>query len=368
MADSNQSGGVNFGNTQDVNITGHVVGRDQFNITIQPGQLAEAALRRLAQPYYLRVLVVVSAPIPTPILTPQPPLPSGKAPTGEGESLPALNFQQEWADLRQAVLKSGAPILLVRLQPPTLDALRYICSPQAQAQNIAPHIVHFIGHGSPDGIILEDEFGFERLAPSAEVAAALKEGGVRMVVLNSCYSALTLTPLPPLPAGEGESTAFVGHQWAVGDRAAIEFAGALYRELIGGRPAGEAFDRARAAAPGADSATFAGDRALAFRLDPVPAHLPAGPLVEDGLPPHNVPRASHFVGRTAELAQMARTLADAQMKAVTITGIGGIGKSTLAQEAAHRAAWRFGGGWRGSPRARWPGSTSTALPPICSAR
>jgi hypothetical protein len=224
--------------------------------------------------------------------------------------LPALNFQQEWADLRRAVLASGAPILLVRLQPPTLDALRYVCSPQARAQNISPHIVHFIGHGSPDRIILEDEFGFARLAPSVEIAAVLKEGGVKMVVLNVCYSAsqFSLTPDPsPSGRGEWEAFAFVGHEWPVGDRAAIDFAGALYHELIGGRPAGEAFERARAAAPGANSAVFAGDHSLVFILDPVPVHFPAEPRVEDGLPPHNVPRASHFVGRAAELAQLAPT-------------------------------------------------------------
>ncbi|MBI3764644.1 MAG: hypothetical protein HY260_22620, partial [Chloroflexi bacterium] len=185
MAD--QFGGVDLSGS--VNVGGDVVGRDKTTIVIQPGQLAEAALRRLAQPYYLRVLVVVSAP-----LTPRPPLPKG-----EGEALPPLSFQQEWSDLRRAVLASGAPILLVRLQPPTLDALRYVCSPQARAQGIAPHVVHFIGHGSPESVILEDEFGLARRIPSAEIAAALEEGGVKMAVMNSCYSAASLTPHSPLP-------------------------------------------------------------------------------------------------------------------------------------------------------------------------
>ncbi|MBI3362127.1 MAG: CHAT domain-containing protein, partial [Chloroflexi bacterium] len=326
MAD--QFGGVDLSGS--VNVGGDVVGLDKTTIVIQPGQLAEAALRRLAQPYYLRVLVVVSAPIPD--LAPRPPSFAEK-----GESLPSLNFQQEWADLRRTVLNSHAPILLVRLQPPTLDALRYVCSPQARAQGLAPHVVHFIGHGSPESVILEDEFGLARRIPSAEIAAALEEGGVKMAVMNSCYSAASLTPHSPLPVGEGQGVrAVIGHRWAVGDRAAMEFAGALHRELIGGRAAGECFDRAKAATQGADSAAFDGDRSLAFVLPPVPAHLPGEPLVEDGLPPNNVPRAAHFVGRAGELAGLARALAEAQTKAAVITGIGGIGKSALAQEAAHR--------------------------------
>lgn len=55
------------------------------------------------------------------------------------------------------------------------------------------------------------------------------------------------------------------------------------------------------------------------------------------LPPHNLPPPPNaFVGREAELEQIARHLADPTCRLVTILGTGGIGKTRLALEAARR--------------------------------
>lgn len=56
---------------------------------------------------------------------------------------------------------------------------------------------------------------------------------------------------------------------------------------------------------------------------------------------HNLPQPDygHFIGREAELAQVFRILRpypDSQMHLVTIDGLGGIGKTALALEVAHR--------------------------------
>ncbi|MEU1165526.1 AAA family ATPase, partial [Streptomyces sp. NPDC005921] len=50
-----------------------------------------------------------------------------------------------------------------------------------------------------------------------------------------------------------------------------------------------------------------------------------------------------FVGRSAELGELARALESARL--VTVTGVGGVGKSRLAARAAAGAAPR-GGVWR----------------------
>ncbi|MEU3979902.1 AAA family ATPase [Streptomyces sp. NPDC026672] len=61
-----------------------------------------------------------------------------------------------------------------------------------------------------------------------------------------------------------------------------------------------------------------------------------GPSTDGGLPPE--PTA--FVGRAAELARLTEALGTARL--VTVTGVGGVGKSRLAARAARRAAPRDG--------------------------
>jgi predicted ATPase/DNA-binding SARP family transcriptional activator len=67
----------------------------------------------------------------------------------------------------------------------------------------------------------------------------------------------------------------------------------------------------------------------AILLHEVPAAKPAEP--------HHLPAPmTSFVGRTAELAEVERLLAEKRL--ITVTGVGGVGKTRLALEAAARAA------------------------------
>lgn len=60
-------------------------------------------------------------------------------------------------------------------------------------------------------------------------------------------------------------------------------------------------------------------------------------LLPEGRLKHNLPVApTPFVGRQAELAAMADLIADPQVRLITITGPGGIGKTRLALQAARR--------------------------------
>jgi len=320
-----------------IQVTGDVAGSvlvtGSQNVIIQAGQVmlqaaAAARLQRQDPARMLRVLAVLAAPVYDP---------------DQPDSLPPpLDFQQEWHKLTESVRKSGAPILLARLIPPTLDALRAALSPRAETQGIFPHILHFSGHAWAGGLFLEDEWGQVHAVTTGELLAALKglPRPLDLVVLNGCETAADdARSMAQALLKAGRARAVVGHPLPVWDPEAVAFAGRLYAELAGGFPLGEAVGRARSAVTTHD-VLLEGDAALDFR-----EYLgPGEPVVDDRRPSGNLPsRAPFFFGRGRELVDLARTLAHPPAVGV-VTGPSGIGKTSLLVEAAHRNAWRFPGG------------------------
>jgi len=59
---------------------------------------------------------------------------------------------------------------------------------------------------------------------------------------------------------------------------------------------------------------------------------------------NNVPLPNFFVGRSQELTTLKAYLMDKKVKTIVITGIGGIGKSTLAQQAVYSCIKNYPGG------------------------
>lgn len=92
-------------------------------------------------------------------------------------------------------------------------------------------IVHLAGHGTDEGLVLEDEQGRARMIPPDALADLLKRYSktLRCVVLNACYSisqAQLITPgIPFTIAMEGQ----------VGDAAAREFARGFYDAIGAGK-------------------------------------------------------------------------------------------------------------------------------------
>jgi predicted ATPase/DNA-binding SARP family transcriptional activator len=76
-----------------------------------------------------------------------------------------------------------------------------------------------------------------------------------------------------------------------------------------------------------------------------PLRSPYRPILELPLP------SARFFGREAELAQLRKSLSDPHARLVTLTGIGGIGKTRLALELAPLLAEAFPGGIRFAPLA-----------------
>jgi predicted ATPase/DNA-binding SARP family transcriptional activator len=60
--------------------------------------------------------------------------------------------------------------------------------------------------------------------------------------------------------------------------------------------------------------------------------------------PGDIPRGVKVIGRERELAELGELLADPEVSLVTLTGTGGIGKTTLGLEAARASASRFADG------------------------
>ena len=309
------------------------------NVIIQAGQVmlqaaAAARLQRQDPTRMLRVLALLAALVYDPADPDHPP--------------PPLDLRQEWNRLERAVQEARAPILLARLVPPTLEALRRALSPRIAGQGLFPHVLHFSGHAWREGLLLEDEYGQTHPVTTGELLDALNGGAHSraplLVVLNACETAADARSAAQALLEAGLARAVVGHLCPVQDEQAIAFAKALYADLCDGFPLREAVRRAQQSSPsqgeGGVGVLLLGDGDLRF------GGLARGePLIEDGRPTGNLPPGEGvgFFGRGAELTALARSLDHPPCLAL-LCGPPGIGKSRLALEAAHRNAWRFPGG------------------------
>jgi hypothetical protein len=104
---------------------------------------------------------------------------------------------------------------------------------------LKPHIVHFSGHGSASSeIILMSEDRSPKPVNRAGLVSlfsALKDN-IRLVMLNACYSRDQAEAITSV------IDCAIGMNKAIGDRAAIRFAAALYQAIGFGRTLSEAFE------------------------------------------------------------------------------------------------------------------------------
>lgn len=211
----------------------------------------------------------------------------------------------------------------------------------AALREFRPDVLHFIGHGDwmPSGgkLVLEsgslDAEASEGIYADA-LAKELLEAGTSLVFLSGCFTAGLARSVGAELASYGLA-AVVGMRFAVADASAHLFARSFYAGLGEGLPVETAVSEGRAALRG--------------------THDWAAPLLHlsrefsfPGKPPrprHNIPADDRpFVGRVQERTLLAKKLIEGEARLVTVTGMGGMGKTRLAKQVSVDVAAHFSDG------------------------
>ncbi len=271
----------------------------------------------------LRVLAVISAPV--------------LGSVGDVPPAMRLDIWREWQNLADAIKAPhpdgrGKPIALTRLMPPTSDRLRRALA--------GCDVLHFCGHGTASGLLLETEYGREDTVSSEDFAALFAGSKVKLVVLSACESNHTAKVLR-----KAGVPAVIATRERVSDDVAHRFASHFYAELTDGKPFAAALKTAQSAIARQYGTEAAQNFTLLVKVKSrlkMPAKPAECPLVDLGEPECiGLPTHLGMVNRGAELVGISERFEQAGTRLVSIHGIGGIGKSHIAAEAAHRNAWRF---------------------------
>lgn len=254
----------------------------------------------------------------------------------------------------------GGDVRIALCDPPTLaelsDRLR-----QARNAGEPVHLVHFDGHGvylkktGVGALCFEGADGKRDLVEGPRLGDLLSRMDIPVALLEACQTA-DLSEMPVfgsvapalLRSGVGSVLAF-SHSVTV--TAARLLVGRFYKEVCEGAPVGEALAEARVELH-ADPKRRINDRGDTIELrdwhiaqlyqrgeDPVlvpgGAARAGGPVITQGRAPDAAfgrPPLYGFAGRERELLGLRRKLRE--FPAVALTGMGGMGKTTLAREAA----------------------------------
>jgi tetratricopeptide (TPR) repeat protein len=289
-------------------------------------------------------------------------------PDGTTTPIQPLNAAHELEEIDRACKLTDAPVAIdIQTEIATVEALNRTFGSVRGGFDI----VHFSGHGSAgaDGgtLVLEDatDLGAARLVGADELRDLLGDKPCRLAFLSACHSEGLAAAL--LDRGVAHVVAINADDTILAHAAQV-FARHFYNVLLSGRSVREAFDRAvqgvrlddalRTVLNTQTLAPVSLEEAVKFLLLPPDDAIHDSPLVPL-LPPGEVRfrrppwgertnlsitpgGGAFFVGRQQELHAVTRALAS--NRCVSITGMGGMGKTALADAA---------GRWQ-HERARWP--------------
>lgn len=261
--------------------------------------------------------------------------------------LATLKLPQELTKIENRLRKAQVPVRMTRVFPPTIEQLRRELTAMSQLGD-QPGVFHFLGHGDDDGLYFENEFGESQLVKGSELKSALQESPVKLVLLNACWSATKRgVSLVEFLTREQVTETAIGHVVPVADESAIQFSERFYELVVSGKSVKVACQQAANALaetglPGAADIKLVGNGELKL-TDGLPISQRAF-VSDDGMPTiGHLPDASVFFGRKEQLQAISRALSDSSLVGVGVWGIGGIGKTALALNAARRNAWRYRG-------------------------
>lgn len=207
-------------------------------------------------------------------------------------------------------------------------------------RELKPEIVHFVGHGElrPTGGVIILESGSPNQDASLhgdEFAEMLKSADVKLVVLSGCLTGDAIAGVAS-DLGRRGIPAIVAMQAPLHDASAGLFARGFYSSLAMGDPIDRAVSQGRLAIKGTgndwavpvllrtpfDGPSFEVDFDLDFRQDSLQARHN---LTYDDRP---------FIGRQMERAEIRDRICLQRQRLLTITGMGGMGKTRLAKQVA----------------------------------
>ena len=263
-----------------------------------------------------------------------------------------LDTGKEWATIIQDIRKTPFPVRIDRL-PIATDAKLNDALADAISKGAPYSVVHISGHGMKGILALDDGHGCVHPVDARTLGETFHNRGVQLVVLSTCHSANAAVGDFSVADAlvEAGVPAVIGMTQTIDDRVATKLTAVLYHRLASGFTIGKALEDAKKAirhdpefqikeggrkpADDADVPVIAGKGNLILELVSVETGI------YDNFPLNNLPRNAYFFGRAEELVRISHELTDSYTKILAITGIGGIGKSSLAYEAALRNSHRF---------------------------
>lgn len=227
--------------------------------------------------------------------------------------------------------------------------------------NYDPHILHFTGHG---GFSIEDDMAFllmetpegnQQQVPNNEFASLLERTAksLYLVFLSACQTSLAPASLSFLDIGSQLTAnglpSVIAMQFTVLNRSAMQFVSTFYQALGANKQIHDAVSEARnilseAGLNQIDFATpvlFLRDPFLKIFHETAPISIPSPTAMNID----HLNNTKNFIGRRLELRLLQKNLdpKTGKWNAVIIYGIGGIGKSVLANRLVKRIASKFDG-------------------------
>ena len=200
-----------------------------------------------------------------------------------------------------------------------------------------PDVFHFVGHGerTATGCLIAlqgGKSGEDSVLYGDDLALAISGAQVRLAILSGCFTGASASGMGDELVAKGMH-AVVAMQAPINDASAGFFSRAFYGALTEGSPIEEAVHQGRSAIRGTGNDWAVPILFQCSDLDAVfDPHFDSheAPAVRHNIPYDDRP----FIGRTSERAEICQRIRIKHQRLVTVTGMGGMGKSRLGKKVS----------------------------------